>query len=199
MGVSNHDAAHDPDGLVGEPALRHARQLFESAGLSFPTVPTPLHSAFARRSEWRYSTRVCETSPYDLLRFAAEVTTGDAEDLALLAHDGHGSNSWALHHYVVFGPIALFVQRSWGGAYGDPDTDSLAVSAALSRADAALSTAPNIQGIRAIIIDSDHVGQLWSPIGGPIDQDDFAAIDWIRSDDIWGEAGEHVRQLAPDA
>jgi hypothetical protein len=36
-----------------------------------------------------------------------------------LAHDGHGINSYALHYYLVRGPLRLFLQMGWGGVYMD--------------------------------------------------------------------------------
>jgi hypothetical protein len=40
-------------------------------------------------------------------------------DQIALSHAGHGINSYALNFRLVLGPLALLVQQSWGGVYGD--------------------------------------------------------------------------------
>lgn len=37
----------------------------------------------------------------------------------MLAHAGHGVNSYAIHYYLVKCPLYLFLQIPWGGAYED--------------------------------------------------------------------------------
>ena len=49
-----------------------------------------------------------------------EAVKQDIEDYVLLAHAGHGVNSYAIHVFVVHGPLALFLQVPWGGVYMDP-------------------------------------------------------------------------------
>ena len=40
-------------------------------------------------------------------------------EYALLAHDGHGINSYAIHYYLVWRSLNLFLQLPWGGVYED--------------------------------------------------------------------------------
>lgn len=46
----------------------------------------------------------------------------------LLAHAGHGINSYALHYYLVQRPLILFLQVGWGGAYAHEAKDAAAVN-----------------------------------------------------------------------
>jgi len=51
--------------------------------------------------------------------YIAEPATGRRGDYVLLAHAGHGVNSYALHYYLVQAPLRLFLQVAWGGVYMD--------------------------------------------------------------------------------
>ena len=42
-----------------------------------------------------------------------EAGTEPVADYLLLGHAGHGIQSYAIHYYVVRGPLALFLQIGW--------------------------------------------------------------------------------------
>lgn len=102
-------------------ATESAQALFEADGLPFPPMPAALAAALEPQAAGWFATRAMASSPYDIDHFLAEVETrpGPA-DYALVGFDGHGSNSWAVHFYLVCDGLALFIQLPWGGAYVDP-------------------------------------------------------------------------------
>ena len=94
-----------------------AKQLFQKAGLSFPPIPPELSSQLKEQSEWLFSTRPIEVSPYILRHYVDEAEKSAVKDYALLAHSGHGVNSYAIQYYLVDGPLRMFLHLGWGGVY----------------------------------------------------------------------------------
>lgn len=107
----------------GALALTTVRQIFEQSDLPFPPIPAALEDEFQIYGRWFFGTRFpLPASPYMGVReFIAEFERGDAPDYLLIVHDGHGSNSYGLHFYLVQGPLGIFLQLPWGGVYTDPD------------------------------------------------------------------------------
>ena len=97
--------------------LDDARGLFEDRGLGFPTIPDPLAEQLAKRSEWCFATRELDLWPYEFESYVKEAAAASLADYAVVAHAGHGSNSWAIHYYLVHGSVRLFLQLGWGGVY----------------------------------------------------------------------------------
>ncbi len=96
--------------------------MFAAEELPFPPLPAPLAARLGRLSDATFSTRPMPdgATPYNLEIFADEVLLAEVpEDYAVIGFDGHGMNSWAAHLFVVSGPLALFIQTPWGGAYAD--------------------------------------------------------------------------------
>jgi len=97
-----------------------AQALFDGEQLPFPPVPAPLAALLQPQGPGWFATRPVASSPYDFDRFVGEVETEPAlPGYAVVGFDGHGSNSWAVHFYLVDTALALFVQLPWGGAYVD--------------------------------------------------------------------------------
>jgi hypothetical protein len=91
-------------------------------GLPTPYLPAGLGEGLRQVAAHLFSTRALDAlpaSPYDLSAFVNEAEDPGVADYALIAHAGHGTNSWALHYYVVRGRLAIFFQVPWGGAYTD--------------------------------------------------------------------------------
>lgn len=103
--------------------LHHAEALLRTEGLSLPALPPELAEQLRERAPGIYSTGALVAPPYTLEAYVAELlSAANPDDYAVLAIDGHGSQSWAFHYYLVSGPLALFVQLPWAGAYTDVDT-----------------------------------------------------------------------------
>lgn len=99
--------------------VERAKAVIGEAGLAFPTIPGDLEGQLREVSEWCFSTRLFRLSPYALHRYVEEARAGVVAEYALLAHDGHGINSYAIHYYLVWRSLNLFLQLPWGGVYDD--------------------------------------------------------------------------------
>lgn len=113
--------------------LHHAEALLRTEGLSLPGLPPELAGQLRERAPGIYSTGELPAPPYALEVHVAELLAStNPGDCAVLAIDGHGTQSWAFHFYLVSGPLALFVQLPWGGAYGDAATDRAEIERVLA-------------------------------------------------------------------
>lgn len=102
--------------------LSLAQQVFAREQLPFPPLPDPLAARLQATRDVIFATRELDCGPYHLQRFTAEMLNGlPPDDYAILGFDGHGTNSWAVHYFLVQPGIALFMQWPWGGAYDNPD------------------------------------------------------------------------------
>jgi ribonuclease HI len=114
--------------------LEEARQLFENAELTLPPVPKELQPALRRVDEWAYASR--DITPMDMYmfgRYLVEAVTSDIGDYVAFSHAGHGTNSYAINYHLVLGPLALFVQVGWGGAYMDNQDQARRIKECFSR------------------------------------------------------------------
>lgn len=142
-----------------------ARAQFSGAGLPVPAIPAPLAGKLAEREVWVFSTRTLDVSPYELDHYVAEVEAGGVQDYAVLAHAGHGCNSYAIHYYLVNGPLRLFLQLAWGGAYGNREEDASRIGACFDLADR-IGAAVQAGGVldskgHLKIVGSDFYGSYW--------------------------------------
>lgn len=103
--------------------LRHAEAFLRTEGLVLPGLPAALAAQMRERAPGIYATRALEAPPYALqAHVGALLRSAQPGDFAVVALDGHGVQSWAFHFYLVDGPLALFIQLPWGGAYSDATT-----------------------------------------------------------------------------
>ena len=146
--------------------IENARQLFRDSGLAFPTIPEKLAKGLKKQGEWLFSTRDIDVSPYNLDHYVREVEGTHVEDYAILAHSGHGANSYAIQYYLVYGALRLFLHLGWGGAYMDAAADSAKIRECFALADEIVSAAQNEAkleaGGRLTIVGSDFYGSFWS-------------------------------------
>ena len=182
------------------PGLQQARALFAAEGLPFPELPSTLAGQLQPFGELLFGTRDLETGTYSLDVFRDAVYEQPVADYALLGFDGHGINSWALHYYLVQGPLALFVQLPWGGAYIDPAEakqrigDAFALAATLTAELAVAQSARALpSGVRLVVTESQFAesgcawlkapgappAEFWQPPGSPLAQAVAAARDLI--------------------
>lgn len=113
--------------------LEQARKAFQEEGLPFPPLPAAFEARLKADSEYLFAS--CEV-PYSAFDMASWAYAVDAETppYALLGFDGRGINSWAVHYFLVEGPLALFVQVPWGGVYTDKDLQLPQVASAFDSA-----------------------------------------------------------------
>jgi hypothetical protein len=99
-----------------------AQAMFEHERLPFPWMPASLAASLQPQGRGWFATRTVEASPYEIEHFLAEIEARPGvPDYAVVGFDGHGTNSWAVHFYLVCKGLALFIQLPWGGAYLDPE------------------------------------------------------------------------------
>jgi hypothetical protein len=104
-------------------AFQEAMQLYETNHLPIPPLPAELTQDVVKVYEWVYGTRADVRSPYWIQPYISELETGLQPDYVVFGHAGHGIVSYALHFYLVRGPLALFLQHSWGNADSNPAKD----------------------------------------------------------------------------
>jgi hypothetical protein len=115
--------------VQGREAVEHAQRTFEKAGLVLPVVPEDLVPRFKLRGDWDWATHMRISAPYRSSGFHLAALLGllpaefqktfriPESDYLVIGHGGHGVNSYALSYYLVRGPLALFIDAMWGGAY----------------------------------------------------------------------------------
>jgi len=140
-----------------------AEALFRKAGLGFPKIPVPLVNALKEQERWVYSTRPLESSPYNLRHFMDEVRTAPGNDFAVLAHSGHGVNSYAIQYYLVHGSLRLFLFLGWGGVYTNNQHAADGISQCFDLADQIVVAADSLPaGLHLTVVASDFYGSAWS-------------------------------------
>lgn len=97
--------------------IEKARSLWRKTGLAFPTIPEELKRALNERGPWLYSTRSLPMSPYNLQYYLEEAELKRIKRYAVLAHSGHGVNSYAIQYYLLYKRLRLFLHLGWGGVY----------------------------------------------------------------------------------
>lgn len=99
--------------------IEAARAIFSRNGLDFPDIPERFLADFRALDDASWGTSPHEYSLYNVDDFVREVALDETPDYCLIGFAGHGVNSWAVHYYLVDGPLAVFLQVPWGGAYMD--------------------------------------------------------------------------------
>lgn len=189
---------HDLDDSAA--AVSPARALYAAEDLPFPPVPEQLETSLkAQRPGW-YATRLVTSTPYDLEHFVLEVETQpNLPDYAVVGFDGYGTNSWAVHYYLVYKSLALFIQLPWGGAYTEPAPAREDISAMVdwaAKLQSNLEQAENLQriprGARLEVIASRFGRAGWRWIGGGLDA---ATIPWNPPDGMLEAILTEIRDL----
>jgi hypothetical protein len=91
------------------------------AQLPHPPIPAAFKAELVRRGPWVWATRpIVPERMYLFREYVDEASVGIVDDYLAVSHAGHGVNSYGLNYHLVYGPVALFTQNGWGGAYMDP-------------------------------------------------------------------------------
>jgi len=175
---------------AGPSSFDQVRELFAEEELPFPPVPADLAGALHEVAPNVFSTRALEASPYSLRAFSLEVQTDHAvPNYAVVAFDGHGINSWAVHYYLVDDALALFVQLPWGGAYVEPDNASRSIKGVFAWAEKLQAEVRRARsdglippGWRLLAVVSEFVPSGWAWIPSPPPGPD--AVDWREGHDM---------------
>jgi hypothetical protein len=148
--------------------VERARVLLKGAGLTLPPVPPALQRGFRERGPWCFSSRRLTRSPYDM-----KALTEPVRDYVLVAHAGHGVNSYAMHYFLVQRPLRLFLQIGWGGVYMDRRQTTALVNRCVRLAAPLIAATADAQHQGRLdretwptVIASDFYGGAWWPPGG---------------------------------
>lgn len=99
------------------------------AGIAPPPGLADLLPRVRESTSWSWGTRTVDPRAMyvrDETTLMALASTGEPE--LLLCHSGHGANSYALTLALVHGPWFVVTQHAWGGAYGNPRREQLAIA-----------------------------------------------------------------------
>ncbi len=156
----------------GKPDIAKAEKLLKGAGLIMPPIPHELGLKFRERSKGCFSTRSLRYGPYGIFFYVDEALLGTPRDYVVLAHDGHGANSYAMHYFLVRRPLQLFVQIGWGGAYSNLREDTVLVNECFALARQLVEAVEEVVRSgrlrpedRLTVVASDFSGGFWVPPG----------------------------------
>jgi hypothetical protein len=145
--------------------IEKAMELFRGAGLAFPTIPEEFTAALKERGPWVFSTRPLATSPYNLQDYVDEGEGSQIENYAVLAHSGHGVNSYAIQYYLVQNLLRMFLHLGWGGVYMDSTEATATVRDCFAMADKLVLAIQHSKKItdreRLLVVGSDFYGSYW--------------------------------------
>ena len=165
------ERAGDMAAVKTSSAIDKARARFEQVGLDLPPIPEELRKTFKERKAWCFSSRPVKMWPYRFDDYVEEAHSKRPSDYVLVAHAGHGVNSYAIHYYLVRGPLNLFLQLAWGGIYEDQRKTTAAVNKCFKLAGTLLQVfEKNRQkdlhpSDRIMIVASDFYGSRWAGLG----------------------------------
>jgi len=197
------DASQRPERVTarskGPSPLQEARDLFHSAGLGFPPVPAELAPDFRKYGDWCFASGPVRIWPYELRSYVKRFRRRSVYDYVLLAHAGHGVNSYAISYYLVHKPLFLFVQVAWGGVYSDAARDAATVNRCFSlcadlvrAANDAVESKRWHRRDRMLIVASSFYGNklIFPDRFEPIEK-----LDLVDPEEVLSEAIEKVRML----
>jgi len=148
------------------PPVEKARRLFQDAGLAFPSIPEELARRLKEIGEWCFATRRIKVDPY-LLRDYVMDTGRTRGDYILLAHSGHGVNSYAIQYYLVYRCLRMFLHLGWGGAHMDNGKERAKIRECFELADQLVQQAKALSwhkhDERMTVVVSDFYGSYWVP------------------------------------
>lgn len=145
--------------------IEKARALWRKAGLAFPTIPEDLARQLKERGSWLFSTRALTVSPYDLQYYLEQAERKRVKGYAVVAHSGHGVNSYAIQYYLLYKWLRLFLHLGWGGVYMDKKAEAAKIRACFSTADKIVAMAVGASQFRTAgfltVVCSDFYESYW--------------------------------------
>lgn len=172
-------------------AIERLKQRFEGEGLVLPAMPVACLDRCTLLDDWTLTSRALTPSAYLIDDYVRTAVDGDFDESIVIAHAGHGANSWALHLYRVTAGLAVFVQSSWGGSDIEDDAEAAETARFNRRVGAvdalfAIHTAQPLvaDGERAVIVESDFGRSRWARWNAAAG----AEPDWQFDDDALGVA-----------
>jgi len=100
--------------------------LLAEAGLTMPPMPDAAEARLKERGEWCFSTRAFGESPFNLQHYVRKAIAGASPDYVLVARVEHTADSFAMHYFLVQGPLQVFLQMAWGSLVSRDRSTALA-------------------------------------------------------------------------
>lgn len=152
-----------------------------------PPVPETLRDRLTAYGDWAFATCEMDAPRYDVESAMRELLARGQDNLVIAA-DGYGMGSSALHYFLVLGSLGCFLQLPYDGA-GTDETDAAVVADAFA-AVTRLSQAVVPTGHTVLVVDSFHL-RAWARVR-PEDVDDHgeAEVSWLPCFDPLTEARE---------
>jgi hypothetical protein len=176
--------------------VEQARREFRACGIVLPPVPADRADRFVRRGRLCYSTRPVTIRPYNFHEHVECTLRPRVRDFLLVAHDGHGINSYAVHLYLVLRPVRLLLQLAWGGVYMGPDATER-VNKCLRETRALIRLAER-RGVALTVVASDFYASWWSCSGSePIQTPALHALEVIEQARRWLERKKPAASQRP--
>jgi hypothetical protein len=152
----------------GPPVLAWVRDLFlEEHGLPLPPVPREMVDRIRALAPGLVTSRDDQLGPYQLRPFLDELAK-PPEPYIVFGTAGHGVSAWAMHYYLVQQGLGLFIQLSFGGAYGDLERERSRVASTFAVAESVV-LAPRLRRLpeaqRLVVVASDLAGSRWGVVG----------------------------------
>lgn len=184
--------------------LQSARELLLTEGLSFPPMPIEMASKLRKQSPFTYATGELNAPPYALeVHVNHFLRSSEPRDFAVLSLDGHGTNSWAFHYFLAHGPLALFIQLPWGGAYTDPTQARAEIERILSWSESLPARLASLKDRmligpekKLLVVLSRFSRSRWAWVSPP--EADLQDIAWHSGDRMLGKIDEELESMATE-
>lgn len=154
--------------VAGTGGVESAAAVFSGESLRMPFVPERLAVAVRSRGALVFGTREAEEGLYALEHYVSELEQPGLGDYLLMGFDGHGMVSQGLHYYLVSGPLALFLQLSYGNPFADEATSRRRIDGALGLAEQLYRDIADAEkggkfpsGQRLVVVESDFSSSRW--------------------------------------
>ncbi len=173
----NRKDRHRPGRLVPIRGVRQARtsaelpqlkKLFKGTGIKLPPVPEAFSERLEERGRWCLSTRMVRLSPYDFDSYVQKARGKRVANYLVIAHAGHGVNSYAWHYYLVDGALRILLQLGWGGVYGDRKKETEEINQCFQLVAKLAATVPDAvrrgrlgKKQRVLVAGSNFYGSFW--------------------------------------
>lgn len=151
-----------------------AKEVFEEKGVAFPVIPEALKGSLKQISEHLFGTREDKVEAYNIEGFIDEIVSEEVKDYILLGFVEEEGCSWAVHYYIVEGPLAVFVQLKWNGCDEGNDEDVkriiegtfMGVEVLLESIRETKKKGLVEEGKRLVVVESNRIGSGWTWVTG---------------------------------
>lgn len=104
-----------------------------SASLAIPPM-LGLEKEIRAQGRWQWGTQPCDRKSLYMYEVNGVLALlFENHELFMLSHGGHGVNSYGLNLVLSKGPLAGYVQHSYGGIYADPTRDKEQIATTYTR------------------------------------------------------------------